>query len=50
MNFISHFNYNDNEKYDKQEMANGFIDFLLILAQSWQIKLLFQKIMMYFNL
>ena len=49
-NFISHFNYNDNEIYDKQEIANGFNDFLLILAQSWQIKLLFQKIMMYFNI
>ena len=49
-NFISHFNYNDKEIYDKQEIANGFNDFLLILAQNWQIKLLFQKIMMYFNL
>ena len=48
-NFISHFNYNNNEIY-KQEIANGFNEFLLILAQSWQIELLFQKIMMYFNI
>ena len=26
-NFISHFNYNNNEIYDKQEIANGFNDF-----------------------
>ena len=28
-NFISHFNYNNNEIYDKQEIANGFNDFLV---------------------
>ena len=28
-NFISHFNYNDNEIYDKQEIANGFDDFFV---------------------
>ena len=28
-NFISHFNYNDNEIYDKQEIANGFNDFFV---------------------
>ena len=28
-NFISHFNYNNNEIYDKQEIANGFNDFFV---------------------
>ena len=27
-NFVSRFNYNDNEIYDKQDIANGFNDFL----------------------
>ena len=28
-NFISHFNYNNNEIYDKQGIANGFNDFFV---------------------
>ena len=28
-NFVSHFNYNNNEIYDKQEIANGFNDFFV---------------------
>ena len=28
-NFVSHFKCNDNEIYDKQEMANGFNDFFV---------------------
>ena len=28
-NFVSHFKYNDNEIYDKQEIANGFNDFFV---------------------
>ena len=28
-NFISHFNYNNKEIYDKQEIANGFNDFFV---------------------
>ena len=29
MNFVSNFNYNDKEIYDKQEIANGFNDFFV---------------------
>ena len=28
-NFVSHFNYNDKEIYNKQEIANGFNDFFV---------------------
>ena len=28
-NFISYFDYNNNEIYDKQEIANGFNDFFV---------------------
>ena len=28
-NFVSHFNYNDEEIYDKQDIANGFNDFFV---------------------
>ena len=49
-NFISHVNYNNNEIYDKQEIANGFNNFFVNIGPEWQIKLLFQKIMMYFTM
>ena len=42
-NFVSHFNYNDKEIYDKQGISSGFNVFWLILAHSWQIILSFQK-------